>query len=78
MRILLGKRLWFNGRTLPCQGRDSGPIPGSRTEKRSEAKTALKSRFCLSFGFVSGVDKGVHTVDKRQQTFWRVREIVSK
>ncbi len=24
-------RLWFSGRTRPCQGRDSGSIPGSRT-----------------------------------------------
>lgn len=24
-------RSWFNGRTGPCQGSDSGPIPGGRT-----------------------------------------------
>ena len=26
-------RLWFNGRTLPCQGRDTGSIPVSRSIK---------------------------------------------
>ena len=27
-------RLWFSGRTGPCQGPDSGSIPGSRTVKK--------------------------------------------
>ncbi len=26
-------RAWFSGRTRPCQGRDSGSIPGARTIK---------------------------------------------
>ena len=25
-------RVWFSGRTRPCQGRDSGSIPGTRTK----------------------------------------------
>ena len=33
--------------------------------------------FCLSFGYVLEVDKGVHTGDKGHGTFWSVREIVS-
>jgi hypothetical protein len=27
-------RVWFSGRTRPCQGRDSGSIPGTRTEEQ--------------------------------------------
>ena len=27
-------RLWFNGRTLPCQGRDRGSIPLSRSKQK--------------------------------------------
>ena len=28
-------RLWFNGRTLPCQGRDTGSIPVSRSKEKT-------------------------------------------
>ena len=44
---------------------------------RHSAKTAQMSRFCVSFGFVVEVDKGVNTVDKRHRTFMSVHEIVS-
>ena len=27
-------RAWFSGRTRPCQGRDSGSIPGARTIRK--------------------------------------------
>ena len=30
-------RAWFSGRTGPCQGSDSGSIPGARTNNRHEA-----------------------------------------
>ena len=31
---MIGKlRVWFSGRTGPCQGSDSGSIPGTRTPK---------------------------------------------
>ena len=28
-------RAWFSGRTRACQARDSGSIPGARTDKKS-------------------------------------------
>ena len=29
-------RLWFSGRTRPCQGRSPGSIPGSRIQKQQQ------------------------------------------
>jgi hypothetical protein len=26
-------RVWFSGRTLPCQGKDAGSIPATRSNK---------------------------------------------
>ena len=33
-RVIIVRKLraWFSGRTRPCQGRDSGSIPGARTK----------------------------------------------
>ncbi len=47
-------RAWFSGRTRPCQGRDSGSIPGARTLSFSQT-------------FVQYVDNSVDTVYKRQK-----------
>ena len=37
-------RVWFSGRTRPCQGRDSGSIPGTRTNTK-ESNDSQKNVF---------------------------------
>ena len=56
-------RLWFSGRTRPCQGRDGVSITPSRT------KLGLKYPNVV-------VDNMGDTGDKGHGTFRRVREIV--
>ncbi len=38
-------RLWFSGRTRPCQGRDPGSIPGSRTKTLVFCAAKMKMEF---------------------------------
>lgn len=55
-------RSWFNGRTGPCQGSDSGPIPGGRTKNSMSFINSYQS--LLNNDLVRNVDNYVDNVYK--------------
>ena len=39
-------RVWFSGRMRPCQGRDPGSIPGTRTKRKEKQCLRTVFQFC--------------------------------
>ena len=50
--ILVPLRAWFSGRTLPCQGRGSGSIPGARTYSIEFQHISACRRFYVLYVFL--------------------------
>ena len=59
------KRVWFSGRMRPCQGRDPGSIPGTRTKK--ERPRIQKDR---SLGFQQAVPHHVPILEPNFQSIF--------
>ena len=61
-------RIWFSGRTRPCQGRDGSPILPIRTEFDSCANVGSRNLNIAPFlpvkDFCGAVDKDVNSGDK--------------
>ena len=66
MVVLSLARVWFSGRTPPCQGGDRVSITLTRTAKKS---SGLDGVFACLLVVWSKVDKVVNSVDKGQVVF---------